>query len=139
MKTPREILLRRHQAAESKLDAIRRQVVAHTKVGLDRRASRNTISAVSPSSFRELLLSLRWHVAAMSAVWLIAALLSIDRSPAASPTTLSQTAESPQRFLIALQENRRQLLEMIEPPVSQARSARLPGRHSELQPSTAMA
>ncbi|MGD0650807.1 MAG: hypothetical protein ABSA97_06670 [Verrucomicrobiia bacterium] len=139
MKTPREILLGRHQAVEPKLDKIRREVVADTEVGLDRRASRNPISSAAPASLRELILSLRWHVAAMSAVWLVAALLSIDRSPAASPTTVSQVAQSPQRFLIALQENRRQLLEMIEPPVSQPRSAQSPRRRSELQPSTAMA
>lgn len=139
MKTPREILLGRHRAIEPDLDAIRREVVEDTKGGLDRRGSRDTISTVAPSSLRELILSLRWHVAAMSAVWVVAALLSIDRSPAASRTTVSQVAQSPQQFLIALQENRRQLLEMIEPPVSQPRSAQSPRRRSELQPSTGMA
>ena len=51
MKTPREILLGRHQAVEPKLDAIRREVVADTEVGLDRRASRNLISTVAPVFF----------------------------------------------------------------------------------------
>lgn len=139
MKTPREILLRRHQAADPKLDAIRREVVADTEVGLDRRASRNLISTVAPSSLRELILSLRWHFAAMSAVWLVVAVLSIDRSPAVSRTTVSHAVQSQQHFLIALQENRRQLEEMIGLPVSRPSFAQSPGRRSELQPSTGMA
>jgi hypothetical protein len=136
MKTPREILLGRHQTAVPKLDAIRREVVADTEVGLDRRASRNLISTVAPSSLRELILSLRWHFAAMSAVWLVAALLTVDPSPAPSSTVVERNTASPRQILIALQENRRLLLEMIEPPAVKPPSAPLP--RSERQPRNAV-
>ena len=136
MKTPREILLRRHQAVEPKLDAIRREVVADTKVGLDRRASRNLISTVAPSSLRELILSLRWHLAGMSAVWLVVAVLTADQSSAPSTVVAERSTPSSRQILIALQENRRLLLEMIEPPAVKPPSAPLP--RSERQPRNAV-
>src|SRR5436190_597270 len=57
----------------------------------------------------ELFLPVRWHLAGMSALWLLIALLNLDYSP---PSTTSVKV-NPQRrqFLIALQENRRQLLQ----------------------------
>ena len=67
MKTPREILFKRHQAAEPKLDAIRETAVAST---YDRRIHSPAVTDCR-YSLREFLFSLRWHLAGMGAVWLV--------------------------------------------------------------------
>ncbi len=93
--------------------------------------------------WREILYSLRWHLAGMSAAWLVVALLNLGPSPA--PTTIISTQEnspSPRQLLMALRENRRQLLELIEPPVTEPAPpprAPVPPPRSELRPATVMA
>ncbi len=153
MKTPRELLLERHRAAEPQLDAIRREVLQ----GLERRAEspeerrapnplggartflsaatgfakwainprlsavrtllRTGMSALRPS-WRELLLSFRWHLAGLSAAWLVVLVLNVDHSPAPSLALAKQNIPSPQQLLTALRENRRQVLEMTGPTIS---------------------
>src|SRR6266852_4996453 len=59
--------------------------------------------------WRETLYSLRWHLAGMSAAWLVVALLNVQPSPA--PTTIitrQKNSPSPRQLLMALRENRRQ-------------------------------
>jgi len=170
MKTPRELLLERHRAAEPKLNTIRREVLQE----LERRAeapdegqapdpfggARTFLSAatgfakwaINPRltavrtllrtgmptgmselrpSWRKLLLSFRWHLAGLSAAWLIVLALNIDHSPAPSLALAKQNLPSPQQLLTALRENRRQVLEMTGPtitdPVPESR------RRSELE------
>ena len=118
MKTPREILFQRHETAGPKLDAIRRSVVwerRHTVVPEVRVADAATLS-VSP--WHELLFSLRWHFAALSAVWLVIAFLSLTagHSPSLAATIPTQKIPSGQIIMASLRENRRQLLELIQPP-----------------------
>jgi hypothetical protein len=120
MKTPRELLLERHRAAEPKLDALRQETVANLA---ERRAdgpvraegsavnSRTRPSAPRPS-WRDLLLSFRWHLAGLSAAWLFVMALNLDQSPTPSPALAKQNTPSPQQLLTALRENRRQVLEM---------------------------
>ena len=80
MKTPREILLERHQAAESKLDEIRKTAVASVD---DRRINSPAITDRG-YHWREFLFSLRWHLAGMSAVWLVIALLNLNAGHSAN-------------------------------------------------------
>jgi hypothetical protein len=130
MKTPREILFQRHRAAESKLDNVRQTGVA---VVHDRRAPRNQSATVTDHgyNFGELLLSLRWHFTAMSALWLLAVLLNYEP---ASPTPFNVAAvnpPSPQTILASLKENRRLLLQLIGTAANEP--AALPPRRSEIQ------
>jgi hypothetical protein len=79
----------------------------------------------------------------MSAVWLVVALLNVEPSPAPANIMSSQKdSPSPRQLLMALRENRRQLLELIEPPVTEPAPpprAPVPPPRSELRSATAMA
>ena len=82
MKTPRELLFERHRSAETKLDAVRESVVATV------RSPQPAKPAATPKphyTLRDLLLSCRWHLTAMSAAWLVVLVLNVDRST--GPTT----------------------------------------------------
>jgi hypothetical protein len=92
--------------------------------------------------WREFLLLWRWHLAGMSAAWVIIAILNIGQSAAPTTTTAAPNTASPQQLVTALQENRRQLLELIGPAVTEAAPPprRLdPPRRSQLQSPNAMA
>jgi len=136
MKTPREVLLQRHQSVTPRLDTIRRNVVADLTTPLHRETERSTAARF----LSEFLLPLRWHLAGMSALWLLAALLSIDR--ASTPTQTAKANSSPQVLAAALSENRRQLAEMINSPADDAATSApapqpfIPRRRSALQPSS---
>ena len=116
MKTPREILFERHQAAEPKLDAIRRMAVA--TLGDPGRAKAGDSPAVADrgGNWREFLLSLRWHLAGMSAVWLMIVLLNLNVGHSVSLASAVPVGKIPsaQIILASLRENRRELLETIQ-------------------------
>ena len=143
MKTPREILFERHRSAEPKLDAIRQTLLARS-----RRREEAGAQAASPirllttaASFRELLLSVRWHLAGMSAALAVAALLNMDPSHTPAQTTGKHSTSSPRQILTALRENRRQLLELIGPPITEPAPAPrtlVPQRRGETQSANAM-
>ena len=120
MKTPREILLRQHQATTPKLDAIRAGVVAE----LARPPARK------PFPGGELARSLRWHFAALSAAWVVVLILNIDPSPSPVAMIPRDKIPSPEQLWASLQENRRLLLEYSDPPVAEAVEA--PARRSEI-------
>jgi hypothetical protein len=114
MKTPREVLLRHHRDAESKLDTIREQVVANLTQESRREAPRQTNFRGARALIAEFLLPLRWHLAGMSALWVMIAVLNSEPA-AVSPAMVAkeQTPEPPQ-LLAAVRENRRQILELID-------------------------
>ena len=117
MKTPREILLEQHQAVAPKLDAIRRAV---TREGRCAAVPKFTVAgtATLPVSFwREWFFSLRWHLAGMGAVWLVIAFLSLNagHSPGLAASVPAQKIPSAQIIMASLRENRRQLLELMQP------------------------
>jgi hypothetical protein len=122
MKTPRDILLGQHQAASPKLDAIRDEVVA----GIARPSAPPTVS------WREMARSLRWHLAALSAVWMVVMILNIDHSPSAVAMMPRDKIPAPQQIWASLREHRRLLMEFggIEAPEAPA----VPGRRSEIEP-----
>ena len=123
MKTPREILFKRHQAAEPKLDAIRETVVRDgvTAVPKSRAADTATLPA---ARWLEFFLSLRWHLVGMGAAWLVIVLLNLNIGHATNLASAIPRAKipPPQIILASLRENRRELLEMIQP--SESRDAR---------------
>ena len=117
MNTPREILLRQHQAAAPKLDAIRARVVE----GI----------ATPGMSWLEWIRSLRWHLAALGAAWVVVAILNIDHTPDAVAMIPRDKMPSAQQVWAALRENRRLLLEYSDAPAPEERAE--PGRRSELK------
>jgi hypothetical protein len=132
MKTPREILLEQHQSAEDKLDAIRQKALENLTPARALESVRGKASHALPASWLDFLLSLRWHLAGMSALWLLGALLNAS-GPAAPDTAVARnTAPSPRQVLTALRENRLQLLELTEPPAAEPDADAAPPRRGEL-------
>ena len=142
MKTPREVLLQQHQAAEPELDAIREQVVAGLATDAPVRTTRMSPTAPGGVStlqagWRQFLWSLRWHLAGLSAAWLVVIALSIDSPPAPTTRVVRQDTPSQRQLLAALRENQRQLRELIGAPAAEPAPApqkSMPSPRSEVQP-----
>jgi hypothetical protein len=159
MKTLRELLLEKHQKAEPRLNAIREQVVAglapdgsaEAPVRPERRArdwqpgASHAPQVHAPPSLLStinyqlstLLRSLRWHLAGLSAAWLVVAALSIDSPPAPSHGMARSDAPSPRQLLAALRENQRQLRELIGVPAAEPApepQKPAPSPQSQIQP-----
>jgi hypothetical protein len=109
MKTPREILLGRHTAATPALDAIRARAVARIA------ADSTTSNPASPSTFAEFLFSLRWHAAAMAALWLLAAMLSGTPPKPQGSVAQEAPAPPPMPAILAWRDYARDLEENNEP------------------------
>ena len=103
MKTPRDILLQRHSQAQPKLDAIRQAVLA-----------RETPSTDTRVSLREVVRSLRWHLAGMSAIWLLVLMLHADAGHAPMLAAAIPKPPPPQVMLASMREHRRLLSEMTD-------------------------
>jgi len=146
MKTPREVLLQRHQSTERKLDHVREHAIATALEGRGT-AKQDFQRARWSAPLREFLLPLRWHLAGMTAAWIVVAVLNVDR-PGNSPTT-QHAATAPRPLLAELRENRRQILELVESSITQqdadgaaslpAPPPFVPRRRSEVQPVCAVA
>ena len=141
MKTPRQVLCDQHRSAEPQLDAIRRRALA-SLVGPLSAPARATPAAPGSNSLRPLLLSLRWHLSGLAAAWIMVAFLSLQGSPAPVSAAARQGLPTPRQIVMALLENRRQVVEQIDlPPAEPAPASRpvVPRRRSELSHSTAVA
>ena len=152
MKTLREVLLARHQAAGPKLDALRERVIEH--LSLDRSSAAEpwsqtagepppTALALAPG-LRQFLWSLRWHVAGLSAAWVVILVLSIGDGPRLAQMGGNKSEmPSPLQSLAALRESHRQLRELLEAPAKEPTPERpkpTPTPQSQLRPlSTAAA
>jgi hypothetical protein len=124
MKTLREVLLEKHQAAEPRLDVIREQVV--TGLATERGASATARSQRAADDWqsdapgwRQFMWPLRWHLAGLSATWLVALLLNLDPTSAPAPGVTRQDTPSPQQLVAALRENQRQIRELIAAPAAE--------------------
>ena len=100
MKTPRELLLKRHEAALPKLDALR-------AAALPARSQPSTLNS-QPASLWERLFGpnpLAW--AGLAAVWLV--LLAVNRSGSEPATSTASRASQPSEAAVAeiVRENRR--------------------------------
>jgi hypothetical protein len=142
MKTPCEVLFEQHQAAEAKLDAIREKVVAG--LATEESAGAKQMTPIVPrqasapgAGWGQFWWSLRWHLAGLSAVWLVVVALSIDPTPAPTRRLARQDTQSPRQLLAVLRENQRQLRELIDAPAVEPapKPQRLtPSPRSQLQP-----
>ena len=123
MKTPRELLLKRHEAALPKLDALR-------AAALPARSQLSTLNS-QPASLWERLFGpnpLAW--AGLAAVWLV--LLAVNRSGSEPATSTASRASQPSEAAVAeiVRENRRQMAELLNLDEPQA----APTPRSELHP-----
>ena len=123
MKTPRELLLKRHEAALPKLDALR-------AAALPARSQLSTLNS-QPASLWERLFGpnpLAW--AGLAAVWLL--LLAVNRSGSEAATSSASRASQPSEAAVAeiVRENRRQMAELLNLDEPQA----APTPRSELHP-----
>jgi hypothetical protein len=71
MKTPREILLERHQQANPRLDAIRENIVASECRPENRKSKHETRNASVFTGWRELLWPSPWAWAGAAAAWVL--------------------------------------------------------------------
>jgi len=88
------------------------------------------------------IVALRWHLAGMSAAWLIVAWLNSDSVSAPPEIAAKKNSPSPREVLMALRENRRQILELLDSPMSEPSPAPkpvAPPRRSGLESTNAMA
>ena len=131
MKTPREILLGRHQAAQARLDRIRQDAVA--EMTRDRRISDEPaparelplLAAAALKLWRELILPSRTVWTGLVAVWLM--ILGFHLGSATSPgVTASTTAVPAQELRTALERRREMFTELAQLP--QAETASKPDR-----------
>jgi hypothetical protein len=114
MKTPREILLARHQAAQPRLDALRRELVAEMKPPV---SARLNIVALGAELFRLP----RPALVGLGLVWGVIVLLNVvapeTSSPAPAPATMARLPDATREELRA---QRRLFSELVgtaaEPP-----------------------
>jgi hypothetical protein len=138
MKTPREILLARHRAAEPRLDAVRRDVLENLSPNESRRDSRlNNFVA----GCREFFRLPRWAWSGLGASWLVIVGLNVAarETPATQPAP-SAVAKRSSDTLQALREQKQLFAELVglRPETSDAEAPRfVPRPRSERAETTA--
>jgi hypothetical protein len=138
MKTPRDLLIEKHARAEPKLDSLRQRFVTMLpSLTAEPFPSARKVSLESKApGWREFFLNVRWHLAGLSAAWMLVFLLRISGGAPATPAEPQAEQISPRTVIVALKANRRQVLEFGDammsgvPAVSPARPAT---RHSSLE------
>jgi len=118
MKTPREILLKRHQAVEPKLDAIRNNVVRE-----GRRAAvpefRVAGTATLPMSiWRELIFPCRRIWAGLAAVWIV--ILAVNLSMRDHSPAVAMKSPPTSEMIMAWRQQQQLLTELIGPNETRA-------------------
>ncbi|MGB7746128.1 MAG: hypothetical protein WBN75_02445 [Verrucomicrobiia bacterium] len=117
MKTPRDILLARHQAAAPKLDAIRREVVA----GLNNKATKeqsrtDALVASLLGCSKQLWLELFWPCrrtwAALAAVWMALFIFNVSQRDKSELAARKLPPPSPEAIM-AWRQQERLLAELI--------------------------
>jgi hypothetical protein len=103
MKTPREILLERHQAAAPKLDAIRREMV-NLKFRRD-----NFVANI----WRELIFPSRRIWASLAAIWIFIFIVNVSQRDH-SPMTVAKASSSPE-LILTYRQQEKLLAELIAP------------------------
>ena len=120
MKTPRELLLERHQATTPKLDAIRREVVeVAADVNRRKQSVRElTVAATLAKTIRLSFLELVWPCrrtwAALAAVWMALFIFNVSQRDQAELAARKLPPPSPEAIM-AWRQQERLLAELIGP------------------------
>jgi len=122
MKTPREILRGKHEGIEPKLDALRREFVADVPRPLAGIPVKHQSCTRAPKIFgwQEAFMMVRWHLAGLTAVWLLIAVLGRAGGAAETPRMAEHKVAAPRTVILTLRENRRQIRELSGAPVASA-------------------
>lgn len=110
MKTPREVLLGRHQGANARLDQVRHVVVAE----LTTHPAHESELPFVLKLWRELIWPCHRTWAGLAAVWVAILAFNLSHSERGHIVTAKSTTP-PGEVRLALQEQRRVLDELIEP------------------------
>ena len=122
MKTPREILLQRHHAAEPRLDTVRRAVVESLNNEGTKQLRTSLVSlflGCSKTVWRELIWPNRRTWAGFAAAWVVILSLNFYSADHAPKMARKEAPPSPE-LIIALREQRLELARLIEPSVAPA-------------------
>lgn len=115
MKTPREILLHRHQTADAKLNQIRREVIAEMAKPSVARGNGLPLRALL-TLWHELIWPCRRTWAGLAAVWVVLlALQLVSRDP--KEVVARKTPPPSPEMLMVLRQQRLFLAELVERPV----------------------
>jgi len=124
MKTPREILLNRHQTAETRLDQIRREAV-RVAADVNRRSSPVRELAFTATVFRplvilwrELVMPARMTWAGIAAVWLVIGAINLTQADQ-TPTVAGASPATPQDLRAAWERQRELMAELALLPTSE--------------------
>jgi len=124
MKTPREILLNRHQTAETRLDQIRREAV-RVAADVNRRSSPVRELTFAATAFRplvilwrELVLPSRMAWAGIAAVWLVIGIMNLTKSDQTT-TVAGAPSATPQDLRVAREQRRELMLELALLPTTE--------------------
>jgi hypothetical protein len=109
MKTPRDILLKRHRSVEPKLDRMWPQIAARPSVRLEGRASQVVLLV-----WRELFFPSRRIWAGLACVWVVIAVLNLATSES-TPQVASNAPPPSREEIRALIEQRQMLAQLIGP------------------------
>lgn len=112
MKTPREILLQRHQAAQPRLDEIRRTAIALLVISQGPRTDRLPPRALL-TLWRELIWPCRRTWAGLAAVWLVLLTLQLASRDPAEVAARKTPPPSPE-VLLVLRQQQLLLAELVE-------------------------
>jgi len=82
----------------------------------------------------DFIFSIRWHLAGLSAVWMVVLLLSLDSTPGSTLVIARDKIPSARVLLASLLKNRRELMELTGTPPA-GEPVALPPRRSENQSS----
>lgn len=118
MKTPRELLLARHEAVVPCLDSVRRAVLANPP-GANEVPSGSTPVTSAWREFVDGLCRLsrsRLQWAAMGAIWVLVVLLNRESPRESRPSMAGFIPPPPRQILVSIRENRQRLREWIESP-----------------------
>lgn len=114
MKTPREILLQRHQTVAPKLDEIRRAVVSTLKECPAAREQSLPVAATL-KLWRELVWPCRRTWAGLTATWLMLIVFNLTHVEH-NQVVASKSSVPPAEMRLAFQEQQRLLTELVGPP-----------------------
>ncbi|MFO1457980.1 MAG: hypothetical protein U1G08_01125 [Verrucomicrobiota bacterium] len=130
MKSPRELILDRHQAATPDLDAIRSRALATlATAGVPARNE-------TPGRIHAILEGIRWmrpwprQLAALGCLWLLVSLLNRQSAPQLPAATAAVSPVTAHRIVSSIREYRRQISELMAPssPPAAVPHAILPSR-----------
>jgi hypothetical protein len=136
MKTPREILLQRHQSDETKLDAICREVVAEHVIAPQFQAVKETAPAFDLRVFarklwEELVLPCRRVWVGMAAVWMAILALNVASSGGAPQMAVAKMPPRNPEVMAALREQTQMRLQLLDQGASHAIRPLAPSPRSE--------